>query len=147
MLGCEGLICKGEEQSEKRGYFKGAGICQSARTQSTNKQTLLRVGNCEWLSHGWYINFCPDCGSSNQSYSKIKAKSMQLQNTFNWHLLTLLLASCDHLWVISKMFWVSGCWSHNFVQPGKCNYRGKLYEEGELLLLNRGCKEWWAIQL
>ena len=117
------------------------------RTQSTNKQTLLRVGNCEWLSHGWYINFCPDCGSSNQSYSKIKAKSMQLQNTFNGHLLTLLLASCDHLWVISKMFWVSGCWSHNFVQPGKCNYRGKLYEEGELLLLNRGCKEWWAIQL
>ena len=75
------------------------------RTQSTNKQTLLRVGNCEWLSHGWYINFCPDCGSSNQSYSKIKAKSMQLQNTFNWHLLTLLLASCDHLWVISNIFW------------------------------------------
>lgn len=24
---------------------------------------------------------------------------------------------------------------------GKCNYRGKLYEEGELLILNRGCKE------
>lgn len=28
----------------------------------------------------------------------------------------------------------------NCVQ-GKCNYRGNLYEEGELLHLNRGCKE------
>ena len=56
MLGCEGLICKGEEQSEKRGFQRGWNLPIRAkgnnarcwmRTQSTNKQTLLRVGNCE----------------------------------------------------------------------------------------------------
>ena len=50
MLGCEGLICKGEEQSEKRGYFKGAAICQSEQ-----REIIQGVG---WELKVWTSKLC-----------------------------------------------------------------------------------------